>query len=557
MRDGEPDCLTNQALLIRMGCVNASSIVRVARQAGSAPAEDPNADVTVLGREIMRHAGVANMSVTLATTIIADSVEGVVSEIFWAIVDVVGLGVYFRNVARCKERYDSGLPARPPAEDDADGDAEEVYTEDATGVGQWSERHIRRINGEEDMGSAAAVALVLHKTQKGVVSIWAAAGRWWQQRADKKRQRQRQRKEHKIVRRLRKAQRSVAAAEEALFEADATASYCISLLTQADKAEEMWRGEADKAEVAYALACREVQEHGADSLMADTGVTRQVMMERAEAWLLEASTESALCQARLQRCQDEQAQAFQDLRQAEALQATAIAALAKAEADVKAGGFGPVGDGQASRHNAEPWVGEPAVAGDAFCQFARARQTPVGEGQGGEAGDGREDGAENDSTEESAEGMSAEEDVEAEGKDEADADDGDSQEERRGAGSLSALVEEGRRLVEESTLKKQEEWPVSEAPRAASEAPEDSSITSTTAAPRDGGEPESTCHATLTHAAASQTRYDAGNGPGEGSGAGEDGEAGGTCGREQPIAVSAHAGAGPGKPEKKYAKKKR
>ena len=542
-----------------MGCVNASSIVRVARQAGSASAEDPNADVTVLGREIMRHAGVANMSVTLATTIIADSVEGVVSEIFWAIVDVVGLGVYFRNVARCKERYDSGLPARPPAEDDADGDAEEVYTEDATGVGQWSERHIRRINGEEDMGSAAAVALVLHKTQKGVVSIWAAAGRWWQQRADKKRQRQRQRKEHKIVRRLRKAQRSVAAAEEALFEADATASYCISLLAQADKAEAMWRGEADKAEVAYALACREVQEHGADSLMADAGVTRQIMMERAEAWLLEASKESALCQARLQRCQDEQAQAFQDLRQAEALQATAIAALAKAEADVKAGGFGPVADGQASRHNVEPCG--PAVAGDAFCQFARARQTAVGEGQGGEAGDGGEDGAENDSTEESAEGMSAEEEVEEEGKDEANADDGDNQKEGRGAGSLSALVEEGRRVLEESAPKKQERWPVSEAPRAASEAPEDGSTTSTTAAPRDGGELGSTRYATLTHAAACQTRHDAGGGPGEGSltgsGAGEDDGAGGTCGREQPIAVSAHAGAGPGKPEKKYAKKKR
>ena len=42
-----------------------------------------------------------------------------------------------------------------------------------------------------------------------------------------------------------------------------------------------------------------------------------------------------------------------------------------------------------------------------------------------------------------------------------------------------------------------------------------------------------------------------------GAQAGEDGGAGGTCGREQLIAVSAHAGAGPGKPEKKYAKKKR
>jgi hypothetical protein len=91
------------AILIRMGCVNASSIMRVARQAGSAAADDPSADVAVIGRELVR-AGMANMSVTLATTIIQDSVEGVVSEIFWAVVDVVGLGCYFRNVARYKKR---------------------------------------------------------------------------------------------------------------------------------------------------------------------------------------------------------------------------------------------------------------------------------------------------------------------------------------------------------------------------------------------------------------------------------------------------------------------
>ena len=57
-----------------------------------------------------------------------DSVEGVVSEIFWAVVDVVGLGGYFRNVARYKQRYDEGLPVREPSE--PVHEEEEVYVED-------------------------------------------------------------------------------------------------------------------------------------------------------------------------------------------------------------------------------------------------------------------------------------------------------------------------------------------------------------------------------------------------------------------------------------------
>jgi len=170
------------SLLIRMGCVNASSIVRVARQAGAAGADDENADVTVIGRELVR-AGMANMSLTLATTVIQDSVEGVVSEIFWAVVDVVGLGCYFRNVARYKQRYDEGLPAREHATAEPEEEDEEVYAEDESGQGHWNERHIRRVNGDEDEDSSAAtLALVIHKTQKGVSSIWAATARWWKRR---------------------------------------------------------------------------------------------------------------------------------------------------------------------------------------------------------------------------------------------------------------------------------------------------------------------------------------------------------------------------------------
>ena len=82
------------------------------------------------------------------TQFLQDSVEGVVSEIFWAVVDVVGLGGYFRNVARYKQRYDEGLPARETPE--FVHEDEEVYAEDETGQGRWSERHIRRVNGDEE-----------------------------------------------------------------------------------------------------------------------------------------------------------------------------------------------------------------------------------------------------------------------------------------------------------------------------------------------------------------------------------------------------------------------
>lgn len=98
-------------------------------------------------------AGMANMSVTLAATVIQDSVEGVVSEIFWAVVDVVGLGCYFRNVARYKQRYDAGLPARDAP--DPDADTEEVCFLCILLYGEQRRRcHGERGGGNEGRGNS-------------------------------------------------------------------------------------------------------------------------------------------------------------------------------------------------------------------------------------------------------------------------------------------------------------------------------------------------------------------------------------------------------------------
>jgi hypothetical protein len=158
---------TTWKLLVRLGLVSPQNIMRAGRDAASAASSSP--ELSAMTGALVR-AGIQNMDVTLATQMISQTVGGyvsysmrddcsnlsfsaygrsakkkllppvsafhqkqthpviffwptrivlvyrIVSELFWSTVDVLGLGVYFRNVARHKhalEERDQQRRVRP------------------------------------------------------------------------------------------------------------------------------------------------------------------------------------------------------------------------------------------------------------------------------------------------------------------------------------------------------------------------------------------------------------------------------------------------------------
>uniref|UniRef100_A0A7S4KQG8 Uncharacterized protein n=1 Tax=Guillardia theta TaxID=55529 RepID=A0A7S4KQG8_GUITH len=302
-------------LLVRLGCVSSSSVARVGRQGEQSTATESEgaeaADEVARGmtREVTRELvrmGVQNMDVTLASHIITDTVQGVVSEIFWTFVDVLGFGNYFRNVARYKQRLDSTDVQEEEEEE------EEIYTEES-GRGVWKNSIVIDKKSDE---SAASFALVLHKAQKGSSNMLVSIQRWWRERKEARQNRRSESQRSKLERKLAKARRQLESAADQIFEAEATLNYTLRLLEEAGANSKFWGQEVKQAEVAYEEWTVKLEERGNSAIHSD-GVSLLVHLERAEEWLLEANSEATRAmQTECERTRDRE-EAGKRLKEAE------------------------------------------------------------------------------------------------------------------------------------------------------------------------------------------------------------------------------------------------
>jgi hypothetical protein len=169
-------------LLVRLGCVTPTSIARVGRRVAASAASAATGGAPPPGggsaEEQLILFGFQNMDVSLASSIVTDTMGGVVSEIFWNTVDLLGLGGYFRSVLRQRRRLyerdgDGDSDADVDSETDEDAGVEVVYSEvpgEEVVPGQ------RRAAGPgARSGEGATVALVLYRVERS--SIWGVQAR--------------------------------------------------------------------------------------------------------------------------------------------------------------------------------------------------------------------------------------------------------------------------------------------------------------------------------------------------------------------------------------------
>mmetsp|Transcript_64531 Transcript_64531/g.152068 ORF Transcript_64531/g.152068 Transcript_64531/m.152068 type:complete len:375 (+) Transcript_64531:194-1318(+) len=247
-------------LLLRTGAVTPSSISRISRRNRqqqeddpSAPPAEPETPAELAGELIL--VGYERMDVMLAASVVTDTVQDVVKELFWTAVDALGVGDYFRSVCRYKERLKHHR--RPShAHTDSDEEVEEVYSE---ARGGWIRRGSRHSGGRRSVASedeeeenidqsGAMLAMVLHKGEETTEWALEATQQWWAQRKVARAERRREKT-------LRAAEQVVVGAERArdreqanLLSLEGQAAFCCRRVEQAEKDVEYWTRETREAE---------------------------------------------------------------------------------------------------------------------------------------------------------------------------------------------------------------------------------------------------------------------------------------------------------------------
>ena len=92
-------------------------------------------------------------------------------------------------------------------------------------------------------------------------------------------------------------------------------SYCMKLLQDADQDVLFWQKETAEAEAGLTHASVALQEWGADVVNDEKGVTYRELMERAECWLKEASSEAKRRLARKEMSEQQRDEALVSLKQ--------------------------------------------------------------------------------------------------------------------------------------------------------------------------------------------------------------------------------------------------